>query len=108
MYSIDSLASFNKIQAFVENIEIVYDKKANILNVIVIGNKSDLEDEREVSKEAGEQYAKTINAIFKEASAKTKTNVEESIFELVRKMRSNPIGTNSKIIKKKEGLCTLL
>eukprot|EP01091_Cochliopodium_minus_P021352 TRINITY_DN971_c1_g2_i3.p1 TRINITY_DN971_c1_g2~~TRINITY_DN971_c1_g2_i3.p1 ORF type:complete len:142 (+),score=21.08 TRINITY_DN971_c1_g2_i3:62-487(+) len=53
MYSIDSLSSFNKIQNFIENIEIVYDKKANILNVMIIGNKSDLEDEREVSKEAG-------------------------------------------------------
>ena len=108
MYSIDSLSSFNKLQAFVENIEIVYDKKAVMLNIIVIGNKCDLEDEREVSKEAGEQYAKTIDALFKEASAKAKTNVEESIFELVRKMRTNPIGTSNKIVKQKPGFCSLL
>ena len=107
MYSIDSLKSFNKLQAFVENIEIVFDKKASVLNVLILGNKCDLEDEREVSKDAGEQYAKTINSIFNESSAKTKTNVEDSIFDLIRKMRSNPIDINPKIKKKKTNLCIL-
>eukprot|EP01091_Cochliopodium_minus_P021349 TRINITY_DN971_c1_g1_i2.p1 TRINITY_DN971_c1_g1~~TRINITY_DN971_c1_g1_i2.p1 ORF type:complete len:200 (+),score=63.52 TRINITY_DN971_c1_g1_i2:627-1226(+) len=103
MYSIDSLSSFEEVNSFIENIEIVMDKRADQLNIIVVGNKCDLEDEREVSTEAGENMAKSINAIFKEASAKTRTNVEESIFDIIRKMRQNPVGSNNNSNNKKSG-----
>ena len=116
MYSIDSLSSFEEVSSFIENIEIVMDKRSDALNIIVVGNKCDLEDEREVSTEAGENLAKSISSIFKEASAKTRTNVEESIFDLIRKMRTNPLGCSPQTGGKKGGstekrggaLCNLL
>jgi len=110
MYSIDSLSSFEEVNSFIENIEIVMDKRSDALNIILVGNKCDLEDEREVSTEAGQNMAKSINALFKEASAKTRSNVEETIFDLIRKMRSNPIGcvTPQKKTPKKGGICSIL
>lgn len=43
----------------------------------IAGNKSDLEDDRQVSREEAEEYATSIGATFMETSAKTKSNVDE-------------------------------
>lgn len=46
--------------------------------MILVGNKCDLEDERTVGKEQGQNLAKTFgNCAFLEASAKLKINVDE-------------------------------
>lgn len=50
-----------------------YAKKEVI--VAIVGNKSDLEEERAVKKEEGQVLAKKIDAIFYETSAKTGANV---------------------------------
>ncbi len=52
---------------------------SNVINFLV-GNKSDLEKEREVSKEEGEDFARKNNLIFLETSAKNNNNVEK-LFE---------------------------
>ena len=43
------------------------------LSLCLIGNKSDLEEQRQVSEKEGRQYAATINALFVETSAKENT-----------------------------------
>ena len=43
--------------------------------VILVGNKTDLEEEREVSTKEGEAFAKKHNLLFMETSAKTANNV---------------------------------
>jgi len=43
---------------------------------MIIGNKIDLEDKREVSTEEGENFAKEVGIPFMETSAKTAYNVE--------------------------------
>lgn len=45
--------------------------------IMLIGNKSDLENRRQVSTEEGERFAKENGLIFMETSAKTAFNVEE-------------------------------
>ena len=52
---------------------------SNVINFLV-GNKSDLEDKREVTKEEGENFAKKYNLIFLETSAKNNNNVDK-LFE---------------------------
>jgi GTPase SAR1 family protein len=54
---------------------------------VLVGNKADLDEKREVPYKEGKQLAEQWNCAFFEASAKTKTNVEESFFCLVRKIR---------------------
>lgn len=47
--------------------------------IMLIGNKSDLEQRRQVSTEEGERFAKENGLIFLETSAKTAHNVEDVI-----------------------------
>lgn len=45
--------------------------------VVLVGNKADLEQLREVSTSEGIELAKTMDCDFFEASAKTRVNVQE-------------------------------
>jgi len=65
--------------------------------MMMVGNKCDLANDREVTAEEGRQLARDSNALFLETSAKERINIEESFFELVREIRrqsgpSNPSG----------------
>jgi len=53
-----------------------------------VGNKADLKDERQVTQQEGEHLAQQWRCSFFEASAKSRMNVEESFFTLVRKIRA--------------------
>ena len=51
---------------------------------MLIGNKADLEEEREVSKEEGEQLAQMLECKYYETSAKTGQNVNEALDEIAK------------------------
>jgi len=51
---------------------------------VLVGSKYDLAEQRVVSEEEGRQLARKWNCPFMEVSSKTKVNVEESFFELIR------------------------
>jgi len=58
--------------------------------IILIGNKIDLEEERAVPTEKGEELAKKINANhFIETSAKRGENIEEAFLLLVKQILNN-------------------
>lgn len=54
--------------------------------VILVGNKVDLESEREVSSGEGQALAEEWGCPFMETSAKSKTMVDELFAEIVRQM----------------------
>ena len=51
---------------------------------MLLGNKCDLEDEREVSKERGQMQAAELGVKFFETSAKSGLNVEEAFLTLAQ------------------------
>jgi len=94
VYSITSPTSFEAATKFRD--QILKMKNAPEVPIILVGNKSDLEDERAVTTDEGKELAAKWNCGFLEASAKSNTNVPEIFFELVQRVNkwrsSNPDG----------------
>ncbi|KAG8508444.1 Ras-related protein Rap-1A [Galemys pyrenaicus] len=74
--------------------------------MILVGNKCDLEDERVVSKEQDQNLARQwCHCAFLESSAKSKINVNEIFYDLVRQInRKTPVEKK----KPKKKSCLLL
>ena len=112
IYSIICRNSFIQVPAFRNQVLKV--KDTDKIPLMLVGNKCDLEDKREVETNEGEELAKQIGCQFKETSAKTRENVEESFYDLVREIRrTSPIvntdgKTEKPAIKKKKAGCLLL
>lgn len=85
VYSITSQATFNDLTELREQILRV--KDADQVPMVLVANKCDLEDDRVVSKEVGQQLAAQWGgSSFFETSARKKINVEEVFFDLVRQI----------------------
>ncbi|KAL3470900.1 ras family-domain-containing protein [Aspergillus californicus] len=85
IYSITSRQSFEEIMTFQQQILRVKDK--DYFPIIVVANKCDLEKERVVSEQEGEALARQFDCKFIETSAKSRINVENAFYELVREIR---------------------
>lgn len=96
VYSITRDSTFKEIPDIVDQIFRIKDNDA--IPLVLVGNKVDLEEQRQVSKESGEKFAKKLkNCTFIESSAKMQLNVREVFVTLIRKIH----GKQPK--KKKEG-----
>jgi small GTP-binding protein len=81
VYDVTDRGSFNKVKGWIES---VLENKDDI-NMVLLGNKIDLESRREVLVNEGEQLAfKNNNIAFFETSAKDNINIETSINCLVK------------------------
>ena len=76
VYDITDRQTFEHVTVWMNSILENTDKKP--LQILIIGNKFDMETERVVSKEEGENIAKKYNTLFTETSAKTGENVENA------------------------------
>jgi GTPase KRas protein len=85
VYSITSKQSFEEIMTFQQQILRVKDK--DYFPIIIVGNKCDLESERQVSREEGESLAKSFGCELIETSAKSRFNVDNAFYDLVREIR---------------------
>jgi GTPase KRas protein len=100
VYAITSRSSFDEIVSFREQIKRVKDKEK--VPLVLVGNKCDLETERQVTTAEGSELAKSFGCPFFESSAKTRINVEESFFALVREIRKDLAGGTEKKAKGKK------
>ncbi len=57
--------------------------------MILIGNKNDLKEKREVQYEEGEEFAKKRNMIFLETSAKTGNNISDIFEKSIKQIDKN-------------------
>ena len=81
VYDITRKDTFASIERWVNDLKATSDPK---LTIILIGNKNDLDDKREVSKEQGEEKAKSFDCAFLETSAYSGDNIDKA-FELMVK-----------------------
>ena len=82
VYSIDNKESFESTKTRYDRIMKL--KEGQKVSIIVVGNKCDLEDKRQVNKEEVEKYCHANNISFLEASALNTINVKESFLSVAR------------------------
>ena len=85
VYEVTSKDSFLHLNHWLNDLTTV--KKDEVI-FVVVGNKTDLEDKREVSREEGEQFAKDNDYLFAEVSAKDGKGFQDlfykNLFERIR------------------------
>ena len=113
VYDITSQKSFMDVDNWFAEIN----KGENTKPIILIGNKSDMEEKRQVSVQEGmdlaKKYGKGIN--FYETSCKTGDNIEKAVNDLVNQIYTKHSGNNlseennitidKKDVKKKKKKC---
>merc|ERR1712137_540867 len=108
-FAITSRSSFDEITSFREQILRVKDEDK--VPMVLVGNKCDLEEERQVTTVEGQDLAKSFGCPIYETSAKARINVEEAFYELVREIRKDNQSKNGGAAttkKKKKAGCSLL
>ena len=83
MYDITKNKSFESITTWMESIK---NLKEENFPIVLVGNKTDLKDKREVEKEEGKEIAKKYGIDFFEISNKDGINIEESCLALIKKI----------------------
>ena len=82
-YDITNSESFDNLKEWISSIKKNMEGKDIFIPVIIIGNKIDMEESRETSKEDAEKFAKENNYKYFETSAKTGEGVDNAIRELI-------------------------
>lgn len=86
VYDVTRRETFSHLQTWLE------DAKTNsntAITIMLIGNKCDLENKRQVSKEEGEAFAKANGLVFMETSAKTAQNVDDAFLRTATTIYEN-------------------
>jgi len=108
IYSITSRSSFEEAPLFREQIQRA--KEVESFPFILVGNKCDLKEERQVTTEEGQNLAQSFGCPFLETSAKIPINVDLAFHDIVREIRR--FNQRSKKIpeppKKKEKDCLIM
>ena len=73
VYDTTSQGSFASTKKWVEDVRA---ERGSDVIVVLVGNKTDLEDKRAVTSEEGEGLAKELDALFVETSAKAGKNIK--------------------------------
>ena len=97
IYDICSRKTFERVEFWLK--ELKENNRIDELFICLVGNKSDLEDKREISIEEGEKYATDNNILFLEVSAKSGKGITD-LFKKVIKGALDKVYTK---IEKEEG-----
>uniref|UniRef100_T1IN97 small monomeric GTPase n=1 Tax=Strigamia maritima TaxID=126957 RepID=T1IN97_STRMM len=88
VYSLTNHQTFQDIRTMKD--QIVRVKGTDRVPILLVGNKVDLDHQREVTTTEGTNLAQQWNCSFLEASAKNRCNVNEVFAEIVREMNDSP------------------
>ena len=98
IYDVTNRKTFDNIRKWLNQIK---DEVSNKISIILVANKIDCEDEiRTVTKEEGEELAKSAGLPIFEASAKDSINVNESFQFLIERIDENITNINEQITTK--------
>jgi len=103
IYDITDLDSFNHV---INWVDMALGKNPKTVVNFLVGNKSDNDEERKVSKEEAKNLAKEKNLFFLETSARNNDNIQKLfyffLFELIKYYKVNQYQESEKIVLKQE------
>ena len=107
VFDITSEKTFSALEEWMNHL-----RDNNQLNIekVLIGNKFDLEEKREVQKEDAENFAKSLGCKYYEGSAKSDINISEALDEIAKitylsrkdKIKNKETNNNMVLTKSKE------
>ena len=93
-FDLTNRKTFEKLNSFLE--ETMSNASSNLV-IMLVGNKSDLKDKREVTRDEANEFAERMNMLYIEVSAKTGENVQnafnqlsEEIVRRIQRIEINP------------------
>ena len=101
VFDLSSKYSYNSLNEWIES----YYKFSNPdveKNVILIGNKCDLVDKREVTNEEIENFIKNNNINYFETSAKEGKNIDEAFLFIAEKLVKQYANKDNELVKRKD------
>ena len=105
VFSITSVTSFLEVNAIQEQLNMILDVDDNtLLPIILVGNKCDLEEYRQVHSSDAQRLAEEWEVKYFETSAKNKTNINRIFEELVYLIETNNQNTVQNISNQNERL----
>ena len=87
IFDITKKSSFERIVYWIN--ELSQKKNINELGLLLVGNKIDLEKERQVQKEEAERFAKENNLKYYEVSAAKNINIDNMMLDIIKQCISN-------------------
>ena len=128
VFDVTNTDSFNNLKEWINSIKQNMEGKNIFIPIIIIGNKLDMEDQREITKEQAEQFVSENKYKYFETSAKTGEGIDKSIRELAvqilkqdghmddqkaaratsRQLKKEDITTNNNNDENKKGGCCLI
>ena len=84
-YSVTSRNTFELISSYRD--DVIKFRKGKPFASILVGNKDDLGEQREVVTDEGRELAESWGSPFFETSAKTESNVDEMFYQCIREIR---------------------
>ena len=93
VYDVTRRDSFDNLDHWLKEVKLYSPNNGEGVVKLLVGNKIDLTEEgieRQVDRIEAEEWARDHGMLFLEASAKTKTGVQESFMEVVHKILEDP------------------
>ena len=100
-YDVTNSESFDNLKFWISSIKTNLFEKNIFIPIIIIGNKIDLEDMRDISKDVASAFAKENTFKYFETSAKTGEGVDEAFRDLVNQILANSDKNEEATIERK-------
>lgn len=98
VYDITNRESFESLEYWISDLQKYCDQN---MVIVLIGNKTDLEDKRKVSFDEGKEFADKHKISFFETSAKTGDKISDCFVDAVDRINKKIIGNEISLIKSK-------
>jgi small GTP-binding protein len=99
VYDVTSRDSFDKVTDWIQEVR----RYVPTVPLIIVGNKCDLLEQRQVTTESGKEFSQRHGIIFLETSAKDNTNIDSAFQELTKKLievesTATPVGVSKRVV----------